>query len=97
MTNLAGIGKIRDMIGSPDYNKKMKKISFHIVSMIIILLFAGCGQKRHDEVLVIEKTKSYHIDECPRVNMADTKFMTIAEAKALNCKACPGCKPDQHQ
>jgi hypothetical protein len=28
--------------------------------------------------------------------MADAKLMTIVEAKAHHCKACPDCKPDQH-
>ena len=70
---------------------------FYSAIIVVILLFSGCGKKQHDEVLVIEKTKSYHIDECPRVNMAEAKFMTIAEAKARNCKACPGCKPDERQ
>lgn len=73
----------------------MKKMRIYIFVSVVSFLLAGCGQKRNDEVVVIEKTKSYHTDECTRVNMANAKFMTEAVAKALNCKACPGCKPDQ--
>jgi methylphosphotriester-DNA--protein-cysteine methyltransferase len=46
------------------------------------------------EVVVIEKTKTYHREGCPPTNMAKTKIMTIAEAKADNNRPCPGCKPD---
>ena len=66
-------------------------------SLILFFMLAGCGQKNDGTVVVIEQTKSYHTDECTRISMAHAKFMTIAEAKALNCKPCPGCEPDKHQ
>ncbi len=99
MTSPAVIGKTRDTIGSRDYNihEVMKRMRVYIFPIVAMLMFAACGQKHNDEVLVVEKTKSYHTDECPRVNMAETKLMTEAEAKALNCKPCPGCKPDQRR
>ena len=62
-----------------------------------MILVTGCSGFEKKEVVVIEKTKSYHTDECPRVNMARTKVMTIVEAQAINCKPCNGCKPDPRQ
>lgn len=67
------------------------------MSFPLILAIAGCAQRHRDEVLVIEKTKSYHTDECPRVHMANTRIMTASEAQAMNCKPCPGCQPDKTQ
>ena len=67
-----------------------------IVSLLILLgLIAvpGCAGRRPGEVLVILKTKTYHTDKCPRVRMANTRVMTIAEARELNCVPCPGCAP----
>jgi hypothetical protein len=62
--------------------------------IICSFLLVGCGGRRKDDVVVIEKTKSYHTDQCPRVNMANTKTMTVEEARAMNCQPCKGCRPD---
>ena len=59
------------------------------------VLMAGCASRGPNDVVVIEKTRSYHTDECPRVNMAFTRIMSREEAKSLNCKPCPGCQPDR--
>ncbi len=64
-----------------------------VICVILLLAGSGCSANHKDEVVVILKTKSYHTDECPRVNMANAQVLTIAEAKALDCKPCPGCKP----
>ena len=68
--------------------------SFLIAAAAVVLLISGCGHRLAHEVVVIEKTKSFHTDDCPRVKMAQTKVMTIAEARALECKPCKGCRPD---
>lgn len=62
---------------------------------LLTITIAGCGRRHENEVLVIEKTKSYHTDRCPRVNMANTRIMTAAEAEAMSCKPCKGCLPDK--
>lgn len=59
-----------------------------------ITLLSGCTGRKEKEVIAIEKTKTYHREGCPPVNMAKTKFVTIAEAKAEHLKPCPTCKPD---
>ncbi|MBI1804285.1 MAG: hypothetical protein HYR77_07445 [Ignavibacteria bacterium] len=64
-----------------------------IISFMIASL-AGCA-RRGDCVLVVEKTKSYHTDNCARIHMAHAAWMTRDEARARDCKPCPGCKPDR--
>ncbi len=64
-----------------------------LLAVFILLAVPGCSGRRHANVLVILKTKSYHTDRCPRVRMANTRLMTITEARALNCEPCPGCAP----
>ncbi len=58
---------------------------------------AGCASGASDKVVVVEKTKSYHRDDCPRVMMAHAVWMTREEAQALDCKPCPGCRPDSRR
>jgi hypothetical protein len=70
-----------------------RTISSCLISALLLLALSGCAGRRHGDVLVILKTKSYHTDRCPRVRMANTRLMTIAEARALNCEPCPGCAP----
>ena len=60
----------------------------------ILIGFSGCGGARAREVAVIEKTRTYHREECAPVRMAKTEEMTITEAKARNFTPCPICKPD---
>ena len=56
---------------------------------------SGCSNHvKKGDVVVIEKTKTYHREGCPPTNMAKTTIMTVAEAKTDNDKPCPGCKPD---
>ena len=64
-----------------------------LIAVLLLLALPGCAGRRHGSVLIILKTKSYHTDRCPRVRMANTRLMTIAEARALNCEPCPGCAP----
>ena len=68
-----------------------------IILLVIVGTVAQSGCSNHikkGDVVVIEKTKTYHREGCPPTNMAKTTIMTIAEAKADNDKPCPGCKPD---
>ena len=60
----------------------------------LLLLFSACSRGNGKEVVAIEKTGTYHRAFCPPVNMAKTKLMTVAEAKAEHLKPCPVCKPD---
>ncbi|MBI4547664.1 MAG: hypothetical protein HY707_06785 [Ignavibacteriae bacterium] len=64
---------------------------------ILVVVLYGCGQKQKNEVVVIEKTKTYHTEKCPRVNMAHTVQMHIEEAQSRGCKPCPACNPDSNQ
>jgi len=64
-----------------------------LLAVLVLASESGCAGRRPDDVLVILKTKSYHTDACPRVRMANTRAMTIAEARGLNCAPCPGCAP----
>ena len=74
------------------------KLQNSIAFLLIIVAAAmqsGCSNHlKKGEVVVIEKTKTYHREGCPPTNMAKTKIMTVGEAKADNDKPCPGCKPD---
>ena len=65
------------------------------VAILLGLVAAGCDRHRQDEVVAIGKTRSYHTDQCPRVNMARTAMMTRTSARALDYRPCPGCKPDR--
>ena len=51
--------------------------------------------KPENEVVVIEKTNSYHRDTCARVHMARTKNASLDEAAARHLKPCPYCKPGE--
>jgi hypothetical protein len=64
--------------------------------IIIVLLFLmSCEHEGSREVVVIEKTRSYHMPKCSKVMMADTKKLSIAEARRLQFHPCPYCNPDQ--
>ena len=65
------------------------------VAILLCNLILGCAQRRAPEVLVVEKTKSYHTVNCSRVHMAVTKPMTREEAQEANCHPCPLCQPDK--
>ena len=67
----------------------MKKLFF----LMTLCALAGCG-KNPNEVVVVEKTKSYHTEDCQKVMMAKTESMPREEAQKMNCKPCGDCKPD---
>ncbi|MCB0832888.1 MAG: hypothetical protein KDC45_05455 [Bacteroidetes bacterium] len=59
----------------------------------VLLICAACSN--HDnEVIVIEKTGTYHTEDCAKVKMAKTESMPIGEAKQKNMKPCGQCQPD---
>lgn len=70
-----------------------RRAAVAIFLAVLLLLVPGCAGRRPGDVLVILRTKSYHTDRCPRVRMANTRMMTIAEAHGLDCAPCPGCAP----
>ena len=71
-----------------------RRVNALLLAAWLLISAAGCAGAGGDRVIVIEKTKTYHREECPRVKMADVKVMTRDEALALNCQACPDCRPD---
>lgn len=70
----------------------MKRLACFVL-IALATAATGCRDNRRD-VVVIPNTNSYHLDKCPRVKMANTEIMPIEKARALQLKACPGCKPD---
>ena len=74
---------------------KMKRLLFYSLVFYTAMMLLGCIESRQNEVVVVEKTKTYHTDKCLRVNMANIKWMRREEVKAMNFKACPGCQPDK--
>ena len=90
------------MTGLPGSEPAPHEMSKRILNISVILFFAaallataGCAARQRGEVVVIEKTRTYHTDACPKVNMAKTKIMTVAEARELHCLPCKACNPDQ--
>jgi len=63
--------------------------------MLTSLFLVGCSTQQKGDVVVIEKTKSYHSDACPRVNMANCTIMTVRDAQAMHYMPCKGCQPDR--
>jgi hypothetical protein len=79
------------MTGLPGYSTRW------VISVLAVSLFlgmAGCNSAHVREVVAIEKTRTYHREQCPPVAMAKTEVMTISEARARQLRACPVCKPD---
>jgi methylphosphotriester-DNA--protein-cysteine methyltransferase len=60
----------------------------------IPILLSACTGGNNNKVVAIEKTGTYHREICSPVNMAKTKLMTVAEAKADHLRPCTVCKPD---
>src|SRR5260221_873338 len=95
-----GIGKSRDMIGSQGSEAGIRRRVNALLLAAWLLFFAagcagaGCAGAGGEMVIVTQKTRTYHREECPRVKMADVKVMTRDEALALNCQPCPDCRPD---
>lgn len=63
--------------------------------LLIVLLFASCGNTRDDQVVVVEKTKSYHRANCGKLHMAHSTTISVADAIAQHLRPCPYCKPDK--
>jgi hypothetical protein len=53
----------------------------------------GCSGAKSN-IVVIEKTGTYHRPDCALVKMAKTVTMTVAQARADHLVPCPVCKPD---
>ena len=67
-----------------------------IVSLFTtVLLFSSCENKSNTQVVIIEKTKTYHRANCPQVNMAKVEFVSLGDAKQKGMKPCLNCKPDK--
>ena len=66
-----------------------------LLSLLFSLLLTSCAPKFDDEVVVIEKTRSYHRPNCAQVMMARATVETRAEAKEKGCRPCPYCQPDR--
>ena len=90
MRNPGATGKIRDMIGLQGCERQ----GGLMLLACMLIVFYGCGGAHVREVAVIEKTRTYHRDDCAPVHMARVEEMTVAEAKAKNFRPCPICKPD---
>jgi hypothetical protein len=56
--------------------------------------FCGCSGPHGRDVIVIQKTRTYHRAVCPPVNMARTTVVTVEEAQAMELRSCPLCQPD---
>ena len=83
------------MIGSQVFERKrFWRGTAWLTVLVLLLAFPGCAGSRERNVVVVEKTRSYHKQNCARVRMAHTRTMTLEEARALNCEPCPWCHPD---
>ncbi|HTP80252.1 MAG TPA: hypothetical protein VMM57_07605 [Bacteroidota bacterium] len=73
----------------------MRRMRF--VTLVLVLAgtaLLSCTVSPKKSVVAIDKTKTYHRENCPPVHMAKTTVMTAGEARRLNYKPCPICKPD---
>jgi len=61
--------------------------------LLFMMLFVSCGAREPETVVVIEKTKTFHRDNCARVRMANTTTVSVTDATAHGMKPCPHCKP----
>ncbi|HEY6191878.1 MAG TPA: hypothetical protein VI215_06060 [Bacteroidota bacterium] len=83
------------MIGLQGFKSGTRaRVNLLLLAAWLVISAAGCAGAGSDKVLVIEKTRSYHREECPRVKMAEARVMTRDEALALNYQPCPDCRPD---
>lgn len=64
-------------------------------TLVLVVMFVGCGPRFDDKVVVIEKTRSYHRPTCSQVIMARASFGTRDEAKRKGYVPCPYCQPDK--
>ena len=63
-----------------------------LLLLVGVILTAGCT--RPHEVVVIEKTRSFHRAECARVNMAKVRYVELTSDVLVRYRPCPLCKPD---
>jgi methylphosphotriester-DNA--protein-cysteine methyltransferase len=69
-------------------------MKFALSVLVLLFLFSSCGPKFDENVVVIEKTRTYHRRTCTQIAMARTKVETRAQARAGGFLPCPYCKPD---
>ncbi len=60
------------------------------------LLLTCCARKPGEEVVVIEKTHSYHRPDCGQVIMARGIVLSREDAQVKNFRPCPYCQPDRY-
>lgn len=53
------------------------------------IMFAGGA-----DVAIVERTRSYHREECAKTRMADVRIVPFTPAVKAAYKPCPYCKPD---
>ncbi|MFI5253254.1 MAG: hypothetical protein ACHQQQ_12585 [Bacteroidota bacterium] len=70
-------------------------IGKRILAIVIAgYLLMGCTHYPPKEVVVIERTTSYHRPECSKVMMARTKYVPLTPDISRSYKPCPYCKPE---
>lgn len=65
------------------------------IFMALELLALSCSGGRDNNVLVVEKMKSYHRASCAKLNMAETIRMSPDSARAKRIQPCPYCRPEK--
>ena len=74
----------------------MQKIGRAIIlSVLFSILVLGCAKRNQEMVIVVEKTRTYHIEQCPRIVMANAEEMTRGEARKRKYHPCPDCLPQE--
>lgn len=63
----------------------------------LLAMLTSCNESPARSVVVVEKTKSYHREGCPKLNMPETTTMSIDSATARHLRPCPYCKPDRRK
>ena len=63
--------------------------------LVLLFLFSSCGPKFDENVVVIEKTRTYHRPACSQLAMAPTTVETRAEAREKGFLPCLYCQPDR--
>jgi hypothetical protein len=91
MRKKAATGKMRVMIGLQESDPVRIFLRTLVAGTI---LFCGCAGYPPKEVVIIEKTHSYHRPECTKVMMAKTQYVLLTADISKTYKQCPYCKPD---
>ncbi len=66
-----------------------------ILVLLLLAFFTSCGTGAGHWVVAVEKTNIYHRESCAKVNMAETKRISLDSAIAEHMKPCPYCKPEK--